>query len=92
MLHAVRQHEGTVGRTLATRVVCVELEVRETGDEARFPDIQRRHVRAAIDRNMPPLALIFVRLPEAADELMGVVKDEIAVVMDVDRQRRIVGA
>jgi hypothetical protein len=41
---------------------------------------------------MPALALILVRLSEAAGELIRVVKDEIAVVMNVDRQRRIIGA
>src|SRR5688500_10856552 len=91
MLRAVRQHEGAVARTLAARVVFEQLEVLQAGNEARLPDVELGNI-AAVDRHMLALALPLVRLTEALAELVRVVKDEIAVVIEIERHRRVVGA
>src|SRR5687768_352703 len=91
MLRAIRQHEGAVARALAARVVLEQLEVLQAGNEARLPDVELGDI-ATVDRHMLALALPLVRLTEALGELVWIVKNEIAIVIEVERQRRVVGA
>src|ERR1700752_1044010 len=83
MLRAARQHEGAAGRALAARGEVEQLEVLQVGNEIRLPDVEPGD-GAAVDRDMPSLALPLIRLADALGKLGRIVEDEIAVVIEVE--------
>ena len=92
MYRPVREDERYRLRSLAAHLAVKELETRHVVDEVRFPDVQSRHFRAAIDGDMIALSL---KLPVVADALgkdIWIVKNEAGVVIQIETYRSCVGA
>ena len=90
---AVGENERDVAAAFAARFEVVELEAGEVVDEVRLPHVLRRRlVAAAVVRVVLAAALEMLFGAGALGELERVGEDEIEVVIEVDRQRRVVGA
>ena len=81
----IRKHEGDVFRTLAALAEIVKLEAGQIGDEIRLPKIELRLAVAAHDFQMLALALELIGRAGALGEFAGIVKDEIFIVIEIER-------
>ena len=82
----------TVHRALAPRLQLVEFETRQVMDEICLPHVQRASLALSRHREWSPSPSKCFGLADALGKGERIVKDEIEVVIEVDGQRRIVGA
>jgi hypothetical protein len=72
-------------------VQLVELEAGEIGDEVRLPDIERRSA-GPDHRHVLALPFPMARRADALRERAGIIEHETDIVIEIERQGRVVGA
>src|SRR5438477_11349833 len=92
MHRSVREDETDVHRTLAARLELIELEAREVVNEVRLPHVADRTLAHHVVSTMIPLPFEMLRLSEPIGEGERIVEDEIEVVVEIERERRIARA